>query len=169
MVSLQATPQNHWPGCANKAHLRWTFFGKLISTPVFSGQETKVCGHEPPAEAGVHPSPLLSICPFRTPAHLQLQRSGTRNCAILTLPIAVLMPPGSSRPCWLPDTLCDMCNENRTVNCVPGSRLVTVPCSWGGCTHTQSLFITILSCCFSNNRIVNDTERLPYPSECEKP
>lgn len=70
-------------------------------------------------------APLLFICPFRPPVHLQPGRSGTRNSA-LTLPIAVLMPPGPSRHCWLPDTLftCDMCNENKTiqsnVSLVPG-------------------------------------------------
>lgn len=62
-------------------------------------------------------APLLFICLFRPLAHLQPERSGTRNSALLTLPIAVLMPPGPSTHCWLPDTLftCDMCNENKTV------------------------------------------------------
>lgn len=61
MVSLQATAQNHWAGCANRAHLLWTFFGKRISTPVSTGQETKGCGHEPPQKQVC--APLLSICP----------------------------------------------------------------------------------------------------------
>lgn len=93
MVSLQATAQNHWPGSANKAHLCWTFFGKLISTPVFSGQETKVCGHEPPAKAGVHPSALhLS---FQAPS--PLVTSEVRNQELCT--------PNSTHSCpyasWL--------------------------------------------------------------------
>lgn len=61
MVSLQATAQNHWAGRANRAHLLWTFFGKRISTPVSSGQETKGCGHEPLQKQVC--VPLLSICP----------------------------------------------------------------------------------------------------------
>lgn len=72
------------------------------------------------AKAGVCPSALhLS---FRPPAHLQLQRSGTRNSALLTLPIAVLMLPGSSRHCWLPDTL--------FVTCAMRRKPYSQPCTW---------------------------------------
>lgn len=147
MVSLHATAQNLWPGCAH----RLICSGPEHSLESLSSPFLFPLGRRPNSVAMSHLpkqvcAPLLFICPFRPPAHLQPKRSGTRNAA-LTLPIAVLMPPGPSKYRWLPDTLftCDVYNEeqNCTVTCVPGSGF---PVAGGGCahTHTHSLVIMIL-------------------------